>query len=313
MQVLEQRAGTTRRQRVAVDGETRFVKRPSPRWRARALTELAGLTEAEVRFYRELAPEVPVRVPTLISAHHGRLGFELVLEDLVRASCRFLAPGDALDADRAQRVLIALAALHARFWEDARFDGSLGWLTDLRRREVVLGNRLARPLMALGLARAGALVPRTLHAPARRYAAQRAENMARLGRGPRTLVHHDCHPGNLFFTPEGEPGLLDWQLVRTGSWASDVAYLLATGLEASERREHGAALLRAYLAALPGRLRPSFERAETLVRAHTAYAFEAMLLTLAVGQLMARRDSRILVERTARAALDTDCFALLSG
>ena len=49
------------------------------------------------------------------------------------------------------------------------------------------------------------------------------------------------------------------------------------------------------------------------MRAHTAYAFEAMLLTLAVGQLMPRRDSRILVERTARAALDTDCFALLSG
>jgi hypothetical protein len=311
MQILERQVGTTTRLRVAIDGETRFVKRPSALLRARVITELAGITEAETRFYLELADEIPIRIPRAVSARHRPWTFELVIEDLVGAGCTLLPPGASLSLDQARQVLEALAALHATFWGDPRLDGRLAWLTDLRRREVALGNRLARPMMALGLVRAGPLVPPAIRDGARRYAAERARISGLLAEGPRTVIHHDCHPGNLFWTPEGEPGLLDWQLVRTGSWASDVAYLLAAGLTTPDRRAHGTELLRHYLAALPDAIRPDEEHAGVHVQRHTAYAFEAMILTLALGALMPRNDIRRLVHRTAVAVLDERSFAAL--
>jgi hypothetical protein len=275
------------------------------------ITELAGITKAEVRFYRDLAEEMPVRVPKMTRARHRPWTFELVIEDLVSAGCTLLRPGAALDLDRTRQVLEILARLHGTFWEDPRLDTSLRWLTDLRRREVRLGNQLAGPLMSLGLVKAGPLVPPAVRDGARRYAEERARVMTRLAEGPRTLVHHDCHPGNLFFTADGEPGLLDWQLVRTGSWASDVAYLLATALSAPDRRTHGRSLIKHYLAALPASIRPELDDAERRVKAHTGYAFEAMILTLALGALMPPDDIRRLVHRTAIAVLDADSFVLL--
>jgi len=301
--------------RVAMAEGMRFVKRPSANLRARVITELAGITAAEVRFYQELAQEIsediPLRIPRFTRAHHRPWDFELVIEDLVSAGCRLIRPGDVITPDQAEHLLRVLAAMHAKFWEDRRLDHELRWLTDLHRREVMLGERLGRPLMEIGLLRAGSLVPRELHPGARRYASNRARMSQHLGRGPRTVVHHDCHPGNLFWTPEGEPGLLDWQLVRCGSWASDVAYLLATGLTPPDRREHGDELLEGYLAQLPQEVRPSLDDARQSVRGHMAYAFEAMILTLAVGGLMEKHDIRRLVHRTAIAVLDNQSFEVL--
>jgi hypothetical protein len=311
MQILERQVGTTTRLRVATGGETRFVKRPSSLLRARIITELAGITEAETRFYLELAGEIPIRIPAVVSARHRPWSFELVIEDLVGAGCTLLPPGASLSVEQARQVLESLASLHAAFWQDPRLDGSLSWLTDLRRREVALGNRLARPMMALGLVRAGPLVPPSIRDGARRYAAERERVCRVLAEGPRTVIHHDCHPGNLFWTADGAPGLLDWQLVRSGSWASDVAYLLATGLTTPDRRAHGDALLRHYLEALPEPIRPDPPSAHERIRRHTAYAFEAMLLTLALGALMPREDIRRLVHRTAVAVLDAESFSAL--
>jgi hypothetical protein len=57
---------------------------------------------------------------------------------------------------------------------------------------------LALPLMQLGLKQAGAVIPKTLHAPALDYACQRSKIMAALNHGPTTLIHHDLHPGNFY-------------------------------------------------------------------------------------------------------------------
>ncbi len=309
--VLDRQVGTTTRIRVRDADGQRFIKRPSALVRARAITEIAGVTAAEVRFYDELARELPVRIPKLVRARHRPWGFELVLEDLVASGCTMIASGSALSVDEVRGHLRALATLHARFWEDPRFERELLWLTTIRRREVALGEALARPLMELGLLRAGPLVPSSLRVLARRYARERSRVSAVLARGPRTLVHHDCHPGNLFWDADGEPGFLDWQMVRCASWASDVAYLFATGLATSERLAHADELLGTYLAALPAALRPSFDEARELVRVHTAYAFEAMVITLAVGGLMLDRDARRLVRRTALAAADEESFQRL--
>ncbi len=51
-----------------------------------------------------------------------------------------------------------------------------------------------------------------------------------------TMIHDDCHAGNVYFDKDGQPGLYDWQLVRRGSWGYDVGYYLITVLAIDDRR-----------------------------------------------------------------------------
>ena len=52
----------------------------------------------------------------------------------------------------------------------------------------------------------------------------------------RTLVHGDCHCGNLFYESDGAPGFLDWQCVFPGAPGHDHAELIVTSLTAERRR-----------------------------------------------------------------------------
>ncbi|RMG08597.1 MAG: aminoglycoside phosphotransferase family protein, partial [Planctomycetota bacterium] len=271
--------------------------------------------QTEVRFYAEVAARVPVPRPRVLAAtrRFGR-GYTLVLGDLAEAGFRPGRAEDALSPAQAGAVVDLLADLHARFWEDPSLSTDLAWLGGpVRRLEDGLGTALARPLMRRGLARAGEAVPPALHAPALRYAARRRAAMRRLHAGPRTLTHHDCHPGNLYWSPDG-PGLLDWQLVRVGEGVGDVAYLLACGLDPVERRAHERELLGRYAKRLArGGVRADPDALYERYRAHTVYAFEAMVVTLAVGDMMDEGAARALVRRAAQAAADLDAFAAASG
>ncbi len=323
VEVLSAEVGTTTRVRLRVehDGPAEvprrwFVKLPSRSWKAQAITALPQLPQTEVRFYNEVAGRVPVARPTALAAASrlGR-GFTLVLGDLTCEGARPGDPRDALTAEQAGAVVDLLARLHAALWEDPALAGDLSWLAGpVRRLEDGLGSALATPLMRRGLQRAGEAVPAALRAPALAYARGRRRAMQVLAAGPRTLVHHDCHPGNLFWTGDA-PGLLDWQLVRIGEGVSDVAYLLATALEPHLRREVEGDLLARYRSSLEGAgvTAPPLDALRDRYRAHLTYAFEAMVVTLAVGGLMEDEVALALVRRAAAAVAENEAFAAIAS
>lgn len=311
--------GTTTRVRLRVAHDAPlpgrwFVKLPSRRVRARVIAGLPRLPQAEVRFYTEIAPGLDVRRPVALAGASGiGFGFTVVVGDVTEEGGTAGRPGDTLDATQAAAAVDLLARLHASYWEHPDLDGTLAWLAGpVRRLEDRLGSVLAVPLMRRGLARAGAAVPAGVRPAALRYARHRRAVMARWAAGPRTLVHHDCHPGNLFWTADG-PGLLDWQLVRIGDGAGDLAYLLATGLEPELRRAYADALIDRYRAGLAARGVPEAGLAglDDRVRARFVYAFEAMVATLAVGGLMPDDVAVRLVARTAAAVEDHRAFDAL--
>ena len=132
--------------------------------------------------------------------------------------------------------------------------------------------------------------------------------------GSQTLIHHDCHPGNLFWSEQDQPGFLDWQLVRMGEGVSDVAYFLTTSLDPECRRKYETQLLNIYWAALVVQGVEDLDEQQLFERykVHLCYAFEAMVVTLAIGGMMDHAANLEQIKRVAAAVDDHDSFNILN-
>ncbi|MBK8815156.1 MAG: phosphotransferase [Methylococcaceae bacterium] len=293
-----------------------FVKLPSLSWQARAITALPRLLPTEVRFYNELADKVPLKKPKkLFAQSRFGLGSTLVIEDVTEFGAVPGITGEALTSEQARAVVGQLATFHSAFMEKAKHDESLRWLSGpIRRLEDFLGTALAVPLMKRGIKLAKETVPVQLHPSAIHYAKNRKNVMKILSDAPPTLLHHDCHPGNLFWH-DGSPGFLDWQMVRIGEGVSDVSYFMATALEPEVRRSCEMDLLEEYHRILckNSHFKYDFDTLVERYRAHLVYPFEAMVLTLAVGGLMELQSNLAMIRRSAEAVLDHDTFTVLAS
>ena len=120
--VVDAHSGTTGRARLALsydDGvhgpAAVFLKLAPFDEQQRRFVDTVGLGVAEARFYRDVAGEVPVRVPAV---HHAALDdsgrFVMVLEDLEDSGCRFPSPRDPDVVDTIAAVVEGLGVLHAR-------------------------------------------------------------------------------------------------------------------------------------------------------------------------------------------------------
>jgi Ecdysteroid kinase-like family len=314
--------GTTTRVRLHVEHNKTdtlpkqwFVKFPSLSYRARLITALPRLLHTEVRFYQEIAPTIPVSKP-LVLAGQSKLGrgATLVLSDVTESGAIPGCPSDNLTVRQTETVIRQLATFHACFWDRVKDDPNYFWLaSSVRRLEDNLGAILAGPLMKRGLKLAGSLVPKAIYEPVMHYAKNRKKAMQFLTNNMQTLIHHDCHPGNLFWN-HVQPGFLDWQMIRIGEGVSDISYLLGTALEPKARKNHEHALLKLYQHFLlqKGIVGLELKTLEQRYRAHLAYAFEAMILTLAVGGLMPLESNLELIDRTVRAVEENDAFSQLA-
>jgi len=310
--------GTTTRVRVIVEHNGPdtlprrwFVKLPSLAWRSRWITALPRLLHTEVRFYQEMSAPLPINRPSILAAQSklGR-GATLVLTDVTEFGASPGCSSDALTAAQAALIVEQLAYFHAHFWNKVAPSPEYHWLASpVRRLEDLLGTVFAVPLMKRGLHRAGSLISPVLQDQAMHYARHRRRAMRFLSEGPQTIVHHDCHPGNLFWH-KSRPGFLDWQLVRAGEGISDVAYFLATALTPETRRLHEAGLLSSYVQILMSHGVAGIDLESQLrrYRAHLVYPFEAMLITLAIGGMMDLASNLELIRRTAAAVEDLDAF-----
>jgi hypothetical protein len=211
----------------------------------------ASMYQNEVRFYRELRPELEVEAPQVFASVFDEAsgGFGLVMEDLRERGAHFPNATQAMNRSQIESVLGELARLHARFWQSPRLKGDLDWLWtpcsggfyDFLQGE---GGEFLRAGIAGN--------------------AYKQELLVRLGRGfdevwaalwkaqtilasePTTLLHGDTHYGNTYLLPGDRVGLLDWQLMIRGQWAHDVSYVMITALDIVTRRKQERELLDYY-------------------------------------------------------------------
>src|SRR5262245_18467244 len=167
---------------------------------------------AEVRFYREIAPVIGLRVPACYRAEHDGDGTLLVLEDLSAWT-----PG----ADPVAFATI-LRDMHAR-WSGVAA-GRWPWL---------------RPIGA-GAAEVAALYAEVwpslsehpgLSTPVRQIGVRLLARLPAVApAGPTTLCHGDASMQNARTSGSGEIALLDWEDVTAGYGIDDLAWLLVSSV-----------------------------------------------------------------------------------
>ena len=129
---------------------------------------------------------------------------------------------------------------------------------------------------------------------------------------PHTLIHNDCHIGNLAFGAEDQPIFMDWQMVRAGQWARDVSYFCVLALDPEDRRSGEGLLLDRYRRRLRAAGGPDLDAEAALqaYRRHTVYALEATLVTIALDVAPEGATDEWLA-RAITAVEDLDSFAAL--
>jgi len=201
--------------------------------------------EREVRFYRELAADVPVAVPRCLFAEidPATSQFLLVLEDV--GHLRQVDQLEGCEWDDAVIAVQALADFHVPNWgKDLSHleDTFLPMNGDLNQFVIPMLFGDAWPkvrdkfadLMTPAVVDLGDHYLETIPA------------MLDLMQGPNTLAHLDFRIDNLFFGPDGLT-LVDFQLSATTNGVVDVAYFVSQSLQSDLAAERGLELLDVYL------------------------------------------------------------------
>lgn len=192
---------------------TVWVKKREPA-AAGSIAAALDMFASEVRFYREIAPVVGLRVPACNSAVSDESGTRLELEDLSAWE-----PG--ANPVRAAQLL---RSMHERWdgqalsrWPWLRRPGAAGDLVEAlyAQRWAALAARddLTGPVRRLGEALLG-----------------RVRWAATLAAGPLTLIHGDASLRNMRTARDGTIALLDWEDVAAGAGANDLAWLLVSSV-----------------------------------------------------------------------------------
>lgn len=321
VRVLSRDAGTSSRARLVLTGkdvpESVFVKVAAKTAATRLMGELGRLGHTEVRFYRELAPQV-IGVPYCYGAAFdpwtGR--YLLVLEDLPAESCEFPDTLHPLSTDQAGLIVELLAELHATFWGRLPCNGRgpLGWLYTPSGDVTSL---LTGSLMHTSIKR---LAERTTCSvdPKVDTGAFIADNYravaALIDTPPHTVMHGDAHPGNMYFHG-GKAGLLDWQAVRRGHPSRELAYTLITSLTPEDRRASQRDLLDDYRRALVAAGGPELDRDDLWLRFRQGalYAYVAPLITTGMGGMQVEDIAMEGLRRGVAALDDLETVAALKS
>ena len=256
-----------------------------PKKANRVMGELLGVYEREIMFFRDFAPEVPVRIPKVYFSEFDRDAGSEKQGEILRAIDKMplflsrpinylgrkvaaakqrrymlliefldgMRPGDqlaGLDETGCALVMRNIAQLHRHYWGDfaPAADQSSGqhfWLLPLD-----IDARLRHGMFKTNFAQYAAQAPQHVVAHLEWLKLQ-GETLSRrfTMETPNTLLHCDLRLDNVVFA-DTECAFIDWQLVRTGPGVYDVAYFLSSALDETAGQDVVNNLLLTYFDAL---------------------------------------------------------------
>jgi hypothetical protein len=288
-----------------------FVKLPPSDATQRRMVDATDMGRREARFYASLAREVPVRVPAALWSGWGgdSSQYLMLLEDLAATGCDFPLSNDPKLLDFTRALVDELARLHGHFADWSRFARAFAWVDGTMR------NDWGRLLVQAGLDAFRDTSPPEFAAIGELYVAHMEAFNDWLDEGPHTLIHGDCHLGNLF-RDGSRPGFLDWACLAHAPGLRDVAYFLCNSLPTALRRKEERDLLQRYRAGLAeaGAALPPFEQTWRDYRRFALSSWVAATTTAAAGSRMQPIEvGQRAMARTNAAVIDLDSLSLLRG
>lgn len=200
------------------------------------------LYNREARFYAELADRVPVGTPRIFHIGDGTAR-PMLMEDL--GGLRIGDQMEGLSVPDAERIMDALADMHAEFWNAPELDAD--WLAE--PAQGVYAGMIVQ-LVTSGVEtlcdRYTGRVPDGVLDGVAEAAPRWGDVLRRCAEGPKTLVHNDCRLDNLFFRGDGHPVFVDWQVLARTRGTQDVGNLLAGSMNIDDLRANWESLLRRY-------------------------------------------------------------------
>lgn len=175
----------------------------------------------EMRFYRDIAPMVPLGVPDCYFA-----GVEpafqhpvVVIENLNEKDVRFNTTFTPLSYAQVVSGLDSLARFHAQTWNSSELapGGRLDWVVDTVTGEFgKIHDYFFQPEVWARLLRKPQFtaVPMIYHDAARVREALQSLHYFQRTLGTLCVVHGDCHEGNTYLYPDGVIGFLDFQVKK---------------------------------------------------------------------------------------------------
>jgi hypothetical protein len=303
-----------------------IAKLPAADATSRATAAALRNYEIEVSFYRQLAPQLPVRAPRCYHAHLDTTGtdFVLLLEDVAPAR-----QGDQLagcSVDEAAVAVEELPRLHAPRWGDPSL-AELDWLHRSPAEAVDFTSQLVAGLYGGFCERYAGRVDADIMALGERLMARLPSYLGDR-RGPWTVAHGDFRLDNLLFGtagPGGRPGetdgagppvvVVDWQTVTHGPGIGDLSYFLGAGLVPEARRSHEHDLVRAYHDALQaaGVVGLAWDDCWAQYR---RYTFGGLIMAIAASMLVEQTDRGddmfvTMAQRHGRHAIDLEAERLI--
>lgn len=277
---------------------------------------MAYIYAKEVRFYREILPQLSINAPRCLFAgdDHERHQHLVILEDLSQRRVHFCHVQHPLNFAQAAAYLDIIARYTARWWSSPVLDqmGLAVWdpLPDGEEGTYQWGQLKPEVWQHYVHLPRGAALPRCLHD---RDQMQRAllELKAFDREGPMCFLHGDFHLGNLYHDADGAPAVLDWQSYCKGPWSHDVTYFMVSALDIADRRRWDRALLSYYLERLSayGVAPPAFDVAWDAFRRQIVDGLYFWLVNPVEWQ--AEVNNCAVAPRFAAAAIDHDTLELM--
>ena len=221
------------------------VKLPSSFEENRQQGIALGMFDAEIRFYRELAPSTPAGLPRIFHAEiiDGTADFVIVMEDLSNFS--LVSQADGMSADQARSAVKVLAQIHAVWWNRVQV-ADLEWIPSMISARIEYVDQLLIQILPVFADGFSQYLPAGGLAVYEKFAGNYLNiNRVLAERSPWTLAHQDYRVENLLFKP-GKAVVLDWQGIGRGPGAYDLAYLLSGSMTVDARREQESSLVTLY-------------------------------------------------------------------
>jgi hypothetical protein len=208
------------------------VKVPSGEAAYRQIGDRYHAYEREIRFYGDVAPGSPIRLPRCFYRGMDRAtdAYLLVLEDLGS-----LTAGDqvhGLTQAQAQAAVETIGKLQARWWETPALE-ALDWMPHRNIQPARYRQFWPRFRQAIG-----PLLPAPGLTLGEKVGDHLDELLRAMEQRPHTIVHSDFRADNLLFDDPSWPDpvvVVDWQLAIRCRGALDVARLLCGSVPSPDR------------------------------------------------------------------------------